>query len=239
MILEWRDSEFPPEQKLLGVVYDAGVILRTDLLFLLNWTHDMLKKYVYRVRNAHAEALLRGGWTLNRSSYAYVLTEAGVRYVHQMLGIDGKPVTMDALWSHALGLNAILMRYLRKHGFDGVRWFNTREATDELWFLRKLATGATDADLRASSIRPDAALRTPQGFWWVEFDNATETSRQLWRKYQMYITNLSDLDESFRHVVWVTKNEARQRSMEMIWTQMPENHLHMDFFVEGKETFGE
>ncbi|WP_062308508.1 replication-relaxation family protein [Alicyclobacillus sendaiensis] len=239
MILEWRNSEFPPEQKLLGVVFDAGVILRSDIVFLLGWNEGLLRKYVHRVRNLHPEPLLRGGWTLNRSSYAYVLTEPGVRYVHQMLGIDGKPVTMDALWSHALGLNAILMRYLRKHGFDGVRWFNTREATDELWFLRKLATGATDTDLRATAIRPDAALRTSGGFWWIEFDNATETSRQLWRKYQMYITNLSDLDESFRHVVWVTKNEARQRSMEMIWSQMPENRLSMRFCIEGQETFEE
>ncbi|WP_206830152.1 replication-relaxation family protein [Alicyclobacillus fructus] len=237
MILSWRDSEFPPEQKLLGVVYDAGVILRSDVSFLLGWNQNTLKKYIRRVRNAHSEPLLRGGWTHNRTGYALVLTEAGVRYVHQMLRIDGKPVTMDALWNHALGLNAVLMRYLRTHGFEDVRWFNTREATDELWFLRKLATGAADTDLRASAIRPDAALRTSNGFWWVEFDNATETSRQLWRKYQMYITNLSELDESFRNVVWVTKNEARQRSMEMIWTQMPENNLRMQFFVEGKETF--
>ncbi|AEJ43656.1 replication-relaxation family protein [Alicyclobacillus acidocaldarius] len=239
MILEWRNSEFPPEQKLLGVVFDAGVILRSDVAFLLDWNEGLLRKYVHRVRNLHPEPLLRGGWTRNRSSYAYVLTEPGVRYVHQMLGIEGKPVTMDALWNHALGLNSILMRYVRKHGFDGVRWFNTREATDELWFLRKLATGATDADLRVTSIRPDAALRTSRGFWWIEFDNATETSRQLWRKYQMYITNLSDLDESFRHVVWVTKNETRQKSMELIWSKMQENPLCVQFFIEGQETFEE
>ncbi|MBF8376815.1 replication-relaxation family protein [Alicyclobacillus mali] len=237
MILEWRDNDFPPEQKLLGVVYDAGVILREDAQFLLAWNPSTFSKYVRRLRQAHSEPLLRGGWLMNRTAYAYFLTEAGVRYVHHMLGIDAKPITMEAQWSHALGLNAILMRYLRKHGFDGVRWFNTREASDELWFLRKLTTHATDADLRATAIRPDASLRTPLGFWWVEFDNATETSRQLWRKFQLYVTNLSELDESFRRVVWVTKNEARRRSMEMIWARMPSNDVNMRFFVEGEEDF--
>ncbi|WP_237699920.1 replication-relaxation family protein [Alicyclobacillus acidocaldarius] len=199
----------------------------------------MLQKYLFRARNSHDDPLLRGIWAKGHEGrrYALVLTAPGVRYVHHMLGIESKVVVMDAQWGHALGLNAILMRYLHRHGFDGVRWFNTREATDELWFLRKFATGAPDTELRASAIRPDAALRTAEGFWWVEFDNATESSRQLWRKYQMYITNLSVLDESFRKVVWVTKNEARRRAMEMIWTKFSESNVQMQFFVEGGEVF--
>ncbi|MCL6547892.1 MAG: replication-relaxation family protein [Alicyclobacillus sp.] len=234
MILQWRDSDFSPEQQLLGVVFDAGVILRRDVMFLLGWNDRKLRWSLERIRKCSSEAFLKGFYDRQRQ-YGYLLTEAGVRYVHQMIGLDAKVVTMEAQKNHALGLNAILMRYLRKHGSDDVRWFNTREAADELWFLRKLSTGETDADLRATAIRPDAVLRTPNGFWWIEYDNATENSRQIWRKYQMYVANLAPLDESFRHVIWVTKNEPRRRFLETVWGRVEATHVHMYFFVEGTE----
>lgn len=238
MILEWRNSDFPPEQQLIGVVFDAGVILRQDIQFLLGWSDRRLRWAVEKLHELHREPLLRG-FRDREKRYGYMLTEHGVRFAHQLLGVDGKVVTMEAQMNHALGLNAILIRYLKQNGFEGVRWFNTREATDELWFLRKLATGDTDTDLRAAAIRPDAALRTPNGFWWIEFDNATENSRQIWRKYQMYTVNLSGLDVSFRQVVWVTKDEARKRFLETIWSRVQESEVWMDFYVEGHERFGE
>jgi hypothetical protein len=236
LILQWRDSDFTPEQQLLGVVFDAGVILRQDVMFLLGWSERKLRWHLEQLRKKHSEPLLRG-FCDNARRYGYLLTERGVRYVHQMLGLNAKVVTMEAQMNHALGLNAVLMRYLRSHGFEGVRWFNTREAADELWFLRKLATGETDADLRSVAIRPDAALRTPDGFWWVEYDNATENSRQISRKYQMYVVNLSVLDESFRQVVWITKDEGRCRFLETIWNQVGEDGVVMTFATEGKEQF--
>lgn len=234
MILEWRHADFPPEQKLIGVVYDAGAILRRDVQFLLGWTDRRLRWAVEKL-HAHPEPLLRA-FRDREKRYGYLLTAAGVKFAHQILGIEGKAVTMDAQWTHALGLNAILIRYLQTHGFDGVRWFQTREATDELWMLRKLS-GATENELRATAIRPDAALRTPAGFWWIEYDNATEGSRQIWRKYQMYLTHLGALDPSFRCVVWVTKHETRRRFLETLWHQAAEPEITMNFYVEGEERF--
>lgn len=236
MILQWRESDFSPAQQLLGVVFDAGVILRADLMFVLDWTVAKLERHVTRLKNAQPEPLLRGVW-IRRNTYAYLLTEAGIRYVHQMIGMEGKPVTIEAQVNHALGLNAILMRYLRQRGFDGVRWFSTREATDELWFLRKLTSGQLETDLRSTAIRPDAAIRTVDGFWWVEYDNATENSRQIWRKYQMYAANLDPLDDSFQRVVWVTKDESRRRWLETIWRRIDGGRIRMDFFVEGLEAW--
>ncbi|MCL6593068.1 MAG: replication-relaxation family protein, partial [Alicyclobacillus sp.] len=195
-----------------------------------------LEKHLTRVKSGRPHPLIRGVW-VRRNTYAYLLTETGIRYAHQMLGIEAKVVTMEAQMNHTLGLNAILMRYLRTHGFDGVRWFNTREAADELWFLRKLATGQADTDLRATAIRPDAILRTSTGFWWIEYDNATENSRQIRHKYQMYVTNLAPLDASFRQVVWVTKNETRQRILETIWNRMDNKDIDMRFYVESHEPF--
>ncbi|WP_051663497.1 replication-relaxation family protein [Alicyclobacillus macrosporangiidus] len=234
MILQWRDSDFVPEQQLLGVVFDAGVILRQDALFVLGWSEAKLERYVTRLKNMWPEPLLRGFW-VRRNTYAYLLTEVGVRFVHQMIGLDTKPVTIEAQTNHTLGLNAILMRYLRMHGFEGVRWFSTREAADELWFLRKMTSGELDTDLRSTAIRPDAALRTPDGFWWIEYDNATENSRQIWRKYHMYAVNLEPLDASFQRVVWVTKNEARRRFLETIWKRTETSSVQMEFYVENDE----
>ncbi|WP_029422083.1 replication-relaxation family protein [Alicyclobacillus macrosporangiidus] len=236
MILQWRDSDFAPEQQLLGVVFDAGVILRDDLLFLLGWSVHKLKRNLRRLRTRHAEPLIRGVKS-SENHHMYLLTQEGVRYAHQMLGIEVKAVTMEAQMNHALGLNAILMRYVRAHGVEGVRWFNTREAADELWFLRKLVTGESDVDLRGTAIRPDAILRTATGFWWIEYDNATENSRQIWRKYQMYVTNLASLDDSFRHVVWVTKTDSRRGFLETIWRRVDHPDVHMSFYKETEEVF--
>jgi hypothetical protein len=238
LILQWRESDFPPEQQLLGVVFDAGVILRQDVQFILGWSERKLRRYVSRLRSFRPEPLLRTVYDTSKRC-AYLLTEAGIRYAHQMLGIDAKVVTMHAQMNHALGLNAILVRYLRSHGFEGVRWFNTREASDELWFLRKLVSGEVDAKLRRTAIRPDAALRTAHGFWWVEYDNATENSRQILRKYQMYMENLAPLDVSFRRVVWVTKHEARLRFLETIWQGVDARDVRMEFYVESQEVFAE
>ncbi|MCY0909453.1 MAG: hypothetical protein OWR62_13795, partial [Sulfobacillus thermotolerans] len=80
---------------------------------------------------------------------------------------------------------------------------------------------------------------TESGWAWLEFDNATEGSRVILKKFQMYIVNLADLHESLRRVVWVTTNETRRRRLQQIFDGMEEETgARMEFYVQGDEDFG-
>ena len=233
MILEWSKREFTKHEQLLGTIFDAGMITRADLMLLTGWNSRTLSRQMKRVRSK-SEDMVRKYMTPRRTA-AYALGEDGVRYMHQMLGIQSRIVTMESQMNHTLGLNAILMRYLRSHGREKVQWFSTREATDELHWLRS-REGMSDEQIRKTQIRPDALLYCSKEKFWLEFDNSTEGSRQLFNKYRLYVTNLEHLPESLRTVVWVTKSEVRRRWMQQWWERLAVTSIRMLFFVEGEET---
>lgn len=239
MILSWRDSNYTPHEQLIGTVYDAGVIMRNDLLLLLGWSHDKLKRHTAQFRREYGENGLHR-FRDSKAQYGYYLDEFAQKWVTEFLQLPRKPEFAGAQKSHTLGINAILLRHLERYGREGVSWYSTQEAADELLYLRKATLNASDADLRGSAIRPDAAIKTPESGWaWLEFDNATEGSRVILKKFQMYIVNLADLHESLRRVVWVTTNETRRRRLQQIFDGMEEETgARMEFYVQGDEDFG-
>ncbi|MFB5191693.1 replication-relaxation family protein [Alicyclobacillus fastidiosus] len=233
MILNWANGPYTDREKLIGTIYDSGVIRRSDLMFLLEWKRSKTDSHLLKLRQQDMLLTSRD----HHSETVYMLSESGVRAGHQLVGFDGKAVAMENQISHQLGVNDILLRYIRAHGREGVRWYSTREASDELWNLRK-KQGNNDADIRKTYIRPDAAIRIPgKGIFWVEYDNATESSRQIRKKHGLYVTNLlATKDPRVNRVVWVTPTIERARWLQQRWDEFEENEVEMLFFVAGEET---
>ncbi len=248
MILQWRDSDFSPEEKVLGIIYDAGAILQTDLALLLGLSLKMCRLYVERCNRKQEEPLIqrrfkRTALHMNEKQRFYTLSEDGAKYVHRMIGNPRNAKGVDALANHQLGLIDILMRYTQHYGQEGLSWYATSEATDLLaaMILQENPNVAED-DVKTGLIRPDAALLHDGNLAWIEFDNSTEGARQLQIKYNQYNTLLQKLDLEERHVVWVAKAEKRVRVMQAAWEgwmdRLGEENVFasMSFFVEGDET---
>jgi hypothetical protein len=238
MILNWANGEFTDQEKIIGAIYDAGCIRRSSLLEILLWKRSKLDAHLLRLRRQEMLITARD----HHKETVYMLSEDGVRFAHKVIGIEGKAVTMEAQISHQLGVNDILLRLIKAHGREGVRWYGTREASDELFNFRKIA-GNTDAEIRSSYIRPDALLRTTNGIFWIEFDNGTESGRQLRKKNLQFISNLSIIDEYteglMRRVVWVTPTAERAEWLETRWKEVKEKrktNVEMLFYVAGEET---
>ena len=248
MILQWRDSDFSPEEKVLGVIYDAGAILQTDLAYLLGLSLKMCRRYVERCNKDHEEPLIqrrfkRTALHMNEKQRFYTLSENGAKYVHRMIGNPRNAKGVDALANHQLGLIDILIRYTQYFGQEGISWYATSEATDLLaaMILQENSNIAED-DVKTGLIRPDAALLHDGNLAWIEFDNSTEGARQLQMKYNQYNTLLQKLDPDERHVAWVAKTEKRIHVMQAAWEGWMDRlgkenvFSSMSFFLEGDET---
>ncbi|GEO26867.1 hypothetical protein AAC03nite_26520 [Alicyclobacillus acidoterrestris] len=233
MILNWADGQYTDTEKIVGAIFDAGCIRRSDLMEILQWKRSKTDAHLLKLRQRDMLITARD----HHAETLYMLAENGVRFAHQLVGFDGKVVTMEAQISHQLGVNDILLRYIREHGREGVRWFSTRESSDELYNLRK-KQGNNDADIRRTYIRPDAAIWVHgKGTFWLEYDNATESSRQIRKKFSLYITNLFEAkDQRVNKVVWVAPTIERARWLQTRWEEMNESAIDMQFFVAGQET---
>lgn len=234
MILNWTDGPYTDREKLVGTIYDAGVIRRSDLMFLLGWKRSKFDNQLLQLRKQVMLVTSRD----HHGNTVYMLDESGVRAAHQLCHIEGKIVTMGAQISHQIGVNDILMRLVNANGREGVRWWSTREASDQLWDARK-KMGTNDADIRKTHIRPDALLRTPGSeFFWIEYDNATESSRQIRKKFALYVTNLRELkDRRAQRVMWITPTAARTRWLQSKWDELRvKSNIEMQFYTAGEET---
>ncbi|WP_258110101.1 replication-relaxation family protein [Alicyclobacillus sp. SP_1] len=240
MILNWANGEFTDTEKVIGTLFDAGVLRRKDLMLLLGWRRSKTDSHLLKLRQKQMLLTSRD----SHGQTVYMLDENGVRAAHQLCNIEGKIVTMKAQISHQLGVNDILLRYVKAHGCEGVQWYSTRESADELFSFRKIA-GNTDAEIRKSYIRPDALIQTAnRGIFWLEYDNATESSRQLRKKFALYVQNLSIIDEKtkgqVRRVIWVAPTIERVRWLVSRWQDVKERrqaaNIAMLFYIAGQET---
>ena len=87
---------------------------------------------------------------------------------------------------HYLGINNVAVRAVQQFGRDNVTWLSSREITEELYLSRRLY--APDGDeQKGRMIRPDAAIAVKGGrSAWIEYDNATESTAKLERKFSGY-----------------------------------------------------
>lgn len=234
MILNWASGPYTNIEKLLGTLYDAGVIRRSDLMFLLDWKRSNFDNHLLQLRKEEMLVTSRE----RQGATVYMLAPNGIRAAHQLCHSEGKIVTMGAQISHQTGVNDILLRLVHENGREGVSWWSTREASDELWNARK-KMGNNDIDIRKTYIRPDALIRTPgNGFFWIEFDNATESSRQIRKKFILYVTNLRELkDRRVQRVMWVAPTVARAQWLQARWNEIRlKDNIEMQFYTAGEET---
>lgn len=239
MILNWANGPYTDREKLIGTLYDAGVIRRSDLMFLLGWKRSKTDSHLLRLRQQDMLFTSRD----HHQETVYMLSQSGVRAAHQLVGFEGRAVAMENQISHQLGVNDILLRYIRVHGREDVKWFSTREAADEIFNFRGIA-GQSDREIRGNYIRPDALIKMPKnGIYIVEYDNSTESSRQVRKKYTLIIQNVAVIDDvtkgQMRRVVWVAPTAERTRWLETRWKEVQQkrrSNVEMLFFVAGQET---
>lgn len=233
MILNWSRSRFSPVEQLLGVLFDTGVLRRNDLSVLLECSERNLR---YRITLARKDGLIQRFH--HRDEVVYGLSDAGMKHVKTMLGLSGKVESMSEQIVHQLAINDILLRYVKRVGRDGIaEWYSTREATDELIAIRT-GNEESERDIRSTMIKPDAMALFRNAIAWIEFDNNTESTNQLAKKYYMYIRNFKEIADTDKTVVWVTPNEKRRKHLERIWTKYirgERNETQMHFFVAGAE----
>lgn len=239
MILNWANGEYTDMEKITGAIYDAGCIRRSALMELLMWKRSKTDSWLLKLRQRDMLITARD----HHAETVYMLAENGVRFAHALCHVESKVVTFESQISHQLGVNDILLRYIREHGREGVKWFSTREAADEIFNFRSIA-GQSDRDIRVNYIRPDALIQLPKKYiFMLEYDNATESSRQVRKKYASYIQNIAIIDDvtkgQLRRVVWVAPTEERARWLETRWREVQQkrrSNVEMLFFTAGEET---
>jgi len=247
MLFHWiGHPSFGGDEQLMAVLYDMGITTKRQLLIVTGWTENQLKWYLQRIRkreteeqkylNAYSLRIRHKG-----DRRAYSLNKAGIRYVKEMMQSDNLYVkeTPEAHIRHYLGINEILVRLL-EGGVEreGLIWLSTAEATDYLSRLLEVLGEKFD---RRNLIRPDARVVLKHASFWLEFDNDTEPTRVLERKFRQYVNSLT-LTNNTEPVVWVAENEKRRRYLAEQWEivktvsyedrdDLPE----MYFFVEGED----
>ncbi|SHL15801.1 replication-relaxation family protein [Alicyclobacillus tolerans] len=235
MLLHWKDGDYTAFEKMIGAVADAGVIRVEDLCELLDWSPTKLWRHRRQFREAYLENPLAKRRLHRDGAEIVYLTEMGALFAKHFLSLPKPPQPVSHQTSHTLALVAILMRYIHRYGRDGADWYSTREATDQLAYVRHVALGESDADMRTGVVRPDAALKGQQGFWWIEYDNDTESARVILHKLQRWAAAVEGLHESFRRVMWIAPTEKRRDQLADIWRRLQDDRADMQFFVAGEE----
>ncbi|WP_301237757.1 replication-relaxation family protein [Polycladomyces subterraneus] len=122
---------------------------------------------------------------------AYSLNKAGIRYVKEMMQSDNLYVkeAPEAHIRHYLGINEILVRLI-ENGVEreGLIWLFTAEATA---YLSRLLEALGEKFDRRNRIRPDAWVVLNHVSFWLEFNNDTEPTRVLERKFRQYVYSLT------------------------------------------------
>ncbi len=231
MIFDWfSNNNYRNFEKITGALFDLGIASRKQLLSVSSFSPPTLDRTLRELNKK--ELIIVGSLPDHRSVYR--LSQKGVLYSQSMTRNSSIKVAPESQIGHFLGLNDILERMVETFGrnFD---WFNTREAADYLFTLRLVKGGINEADLQKTYIRPDAFVKFENQHYWIEFDNSTETSTQLLKKFRMYITNLNFRLEGYQNVIWITKDAKRRDFIKKIWTDYENDTVEMHFFSAGEE----
>ena len=256
MLFRWiGHSEFRKHEQLIGVMYDAGISTLDQLSVLTGWTHGVVKNLIARIRHMKAEGDDKDSWikvmiikqattdkSATKRATAYTLGLRGMAYVHAMMRDDMKyRESPEGQAMHFIGTNEILVRLL-KSGMDRQRlkWLTSTEATDVLVMYFEEIKKELE---RRTFIRPDAYLSIGEKWFWIEYDNDTERTRKLERKFHNYVQTLIPVpNASPDPVVWVCPTTQRRDYLQDQWQMVVELFYqsrkipHMHFFTNGEDT---
>lgn len=264
MIFKWLNHEhFYNDEKLMVVLSELGMASFSQLQTITGWSKRTLQMRINRIRNRAELPENRDQWLTSfhnpfertnvKRNVVYALGLEGMDYAKTMKGeMNAARTVPQSQVAHFVGTNEILVRLL-KLGIDrkSIQWFHTQEAMEMLfnWTDRVLRNPKEAEKARKESTRPDAMLllqtkSQEEVYYWVEFDNNTESARPLERKFHRYFKTLEVLEPlgiDFP-VLWVTINDNRKRYLSDVYRDMIEHFYRtkrvpeMQFFVAGEET---
>lgn len=260
LILDWTDEErFPHYKKterLMGVLYHAGIADRDTLSFFTGWKADNTAWIIQEIRK-QASPEERDKWiyiqkqSKNGRNF-YSLGTKGFAYVCEMLGETvGKRKPPSAQVDHFMGTNQILVRLLEA-GVQPV-WYSTREATSWLYQNLKSRTihydSANDRYVVSSNrspytLNPDAMVQLPDGRSYIlEYETGSTHGAKAVGKFLGYLDLQLGAKVKLPPIVFVTPKEnvsklERAKQKAMSGDEYRGLPLQADFFIleEGTET---
>lgn len=231
MIFAWIQNDcFRNFEIIVGILHDLGIATRKQLHIISKFTLPTLDK---AIRELSRRELIQID-TLPDHRSIYRLSRLGSQYAQGLTGNYNLKLAPEFQVSHFLGLNDILVRLIENFGLN-YYWDTTKEATDYLYYLRLMHAGLNESDVQKTFIKPDAYLEFCENSFWVEYDNSTESSTQLLKKYRLYITNLNSRMVGYQNVIWITKDKKRKEFLKLLWKDLDVNVIKMYFFVAGEE----
>lgn len=254
MIFRWLDHpSFTRDEQLIAILYDLGMASKRQLLAVTGWNPLVLRNRLRSIRKRGQTLEEKDLWlkaypiagTLHNdrdSRVAYSLGRLGLEYAQDM-ALQTRRVreAPQAQVAHYLGINDILARLLEQGvSRDRITWQSSAEATDVL--LQRWENRRKEKLDRRDLIRPDARLVLDgERRFWLEYDNNTESSRQLERKFHAYVKTFTPIEEA-NPVIWVAIDRSRKDYLKANWSafvrlfyknkQIPE----MRFFIPGEDT---
>jgi hypothetical protein len=248
MIFRWLDHpSFHRDEQLIAILYDLGMASKRQLQVITGW-HPLTLKDRLRLIRKRGETLKEKDLWLKTYSIpgqirdvAYSLGRLGMEYAQEMaLELHRVREAPQSQIAHYIGINDIVVRLLEQGiSRDRIAWLSSTEATEVL--LRRWERERNRKLDRRNFIRPDARLILDETRrFWIEYDNNTESPRQLERKFHNYVQTLIPIGET-SPVVWVAFSKTRREYLKANWEafadlfyrdkQVPQ----MYFFVPGED----
>lgn len=256
MLLDWIDNNSLDRcSQVLNTIYDLRMATKRQLIAATGLKEENLNKTLSAIRKMPSEekddwikAIKIRSIVPEKTSFMYTiysLGNKGIAYVQQQrlqeVRIREAPV---AQMFHFVGINAILQRAIENFGRESVTWNSESDLADIIYLQLKYEE--LNEPNRRSIIRPDARLRlhsTSDAFleWYIEFDNNTESTRQLEIKFHRYV-ELYDRLKLSTPILWVTTTEKRRdylqrnwnATMDVFFPDHPSKPVSL-FVVEGDE----
>lgn len=251
MLVGWPDTPFNPEEQLLGLLYDGGMLTREQMQNLMGMSYESFRYYIRKIDRIGTQPLLRRlplprYYAQAPHTLAYCLSKEGIRYVNGMLGIETLRIRVvpSGQMMHYIGLNDIAVRALKKFGRENIKWLSTRESGEDLALWYNNRTGKV---MKPNLTRPDAtfiAIETNKKVF-IKLDNDMDTPAKLVEKFQAYYdlgecTWIENDTNNLPLTLWVTRADTRLDYLQRLWPYLLKHNRHgnapdIHFLKYGKE----
>lgn len=186
MILKYLDpqTEYPAWERVLNVIA-TGAMKRNQLLILLSqcYQHSRVDQVLHELRQ---RGWLKTYYTERRGEAVYMLTPRGQRQID-----EERSKLPYARIKYLIAVNDVLIRCIQQFGTSGWEWHGSPNDT-----------ATTERQM------PSAMIRIETGTWWIDVDDGTRLSRQLYETCHRYTRLLREYSTPER-VLFVTESEQR------------------------------